>query len=91
MQGSQVSVPDCHLNRLVTHQLLNCAKVNSRHDQPTGEGVSKTMPRKILQFCGLYSSIEPESGQMQTATVKLGTHDGSELTGIVATAYIGLI
>src|SRR5215475_15534212 len=74
MLGSQVSIPDGHLNRLVTHQFLNRAEVNPGHDQPARKCVTKAMPSEILQFCVLYHSIEPESWRMKTGAIAVEEH-----------------
>ena len=79
MLGGQVGIPDCHLDRFVTHQFLDRAEVNSRHDQPAGEGMPETMPCELLQFRVLHSGIEPEPGRMQPSTVSVEENVGTAI------------
>jgi len=62
-------IADGHLNRLVPHQLLNCAKVYARHDQPACESVTEAMPGEVLQPRSLHGGTKPEPRRAQTGSV----------------------
>ena len=69
MLWCQMRIADGHLNRLVPHQLLNCPKVYSRHDQPTCESVAEAMPGEVLQPRSLHGGTKPEPRRAQTGSV----------------------
>ena len=49
----KVRITHGQLNAAVSHQLSNRVKVNPRHNQPTGKGMTVAMPRVVLDlgFC----------------------------------------
>src|SRR5678815_2511282 len=69
MLWCQMRIADGHLNRLVPHQLLNCAKVYARHDQPACESVAEAMPGEVLQPRSLHGGTKPEPRRAQTGSV----------------------
>src|SRR5678815_2298807 len=69
MLWCQMRIADGHLNSLVPHQLLNCAKVNARHNQPACESVAEAMPGEVLQPRSLHGGTKPEPRRAQTRSV----------------------
>lgn len=59
MCWGKVSVATRHGDRLVAHEFLHGSQVNTCHYQAAGKGVSKTVPREVLNFSLLNSWFEP--------------------------------
>jgi hypothetical protein len=74
MFRSQMSIADCHLNGLVSHELLSRSQVNASHYKPTGESVPQTVPCEAFDSSFLDCWLEPVSALQQTVAVTICKH-----------------
>ena len=56
-----------HLNRLVSHQLLNSAEINALHYQSTGKSMSEAMPREVPNLRPVNGRSNQQRGPVRRA------------------------
>src|SRR6185437_4206097 len=68
MLWCKVGIANRHLNSLMPHRFLHRSKIDSSHDQSTGEGMPKAMPSEVFQTCISDRRLEPLSRACRALT-----------------------